>query len=97
MKQMIAVTTVAAALAIAASPVSAQTATTSATPTDPAASTTPTSTVATKVPTEATPRMISEALQRSKARHDKFLAKGTPEQWGSEEPFVFDPATAAVK
>jgi len=32
--------------------------------------------------------MIDEAVQRSKARHDKFLATGKPEQWGSEEPFT---------
>ena len=87
MKQMIAVATVAAAFAIATSSVSAQT----ATPTDATASTTTTSTATKKVPTEATPQMISEALQRSQKRHEKFLANGTPEQWGSEEPFVYDP------
>jgi hypothetical protein len=87
MKQMIAVATVAAALAIATSSVSAQTATT----TDATASTTASSTAVKKVPTAATPQMISEALQRSQKRHEKFLANGTPEQWGSEEPFVYDP------
>jgi hypothetical protein len=97
MNPMIAVATVAAALAIATSSVAAQTATTSTTTTDATALTATTSTAAkTAPPTTATPQMISEALQRSKARHDKFLAKGTPEQWGSEEPFVPDPTTAVV-
>jgi len=35
--------------------------------------------------------MIAEAVQRSKARAAK-AAKGVPEQWGSEEPFTFNPA-----
>jgi hypothetical protein len=35
--------------------------------------------------------MIAEAIQRSKARSDKFQAMGRPEQFGSEEPFTFDP------
>lgn len=91
MKQMIAVATVAAAFAIAAWPVSAQDATTTST------TTTTTSTATKTVPTETTPQMISEALQRSQKRHEKFLANGTPEQWGSEEPFVYDPTKAAVK
>ena len=91
MNQMIAVATVAAALAIATSSVSAQTATTSTTTTDATASATTTSTAPQKVVTESTPQMVSEALQRSQKRHEKFLANGTPEQWGSEEPFVFDP------
>jgi hypothetical protein len=58
-----------------------------------ATSTTPSSATTTttkaKVPrTTATPEMISEAVRRSKARHDRFLATGKPEQWGSEEPFT---------
>jgi hypothetical protein len=97
MKQMIAVATVAAAFAIATSSVSAQTATTSATTTDATASTATTTAVKKAPPTEATPQMISEALQRSQKRHEKFLANGTPEQWGSEEPFVYDPAKAKVQ
>ena len=96
MKQMIAVATVAAAFAIATSSVSAQTATTTdATTTDATTSATPT--VSSTVKTEATPQMVSEALQRSQKRHEKFLANGTPEQWGSEEPFVFDPTKAVVQ
>jgi hypothetical protein len=41
---------------------------------------------------EATPAMIKEAIQRSKARTEKFIATGTPERFGSEEPFTFDPS-----
>src|SRR5262245_16896331 len=44
-----------------------------------------------KPPTTATPQMISEAIQRSKARTEKATTLGRPEQWGSEEPFTFDP------
>jgi SpoVK/Ycf46/Vps4 family AAA+-type ATPase len=52
-------------------------------------STTVPSTAQVRVPrTTATPDMIDEAVQRSKARHDRFLATGKPEQWGSEEPFA---------
>jgi len=36
--------------------------------------------------------MIAEAIQRSKARTQKFQALGIPEQFGSEEPFTFNPA-----
>ena len=45
---------------------------------------------ATGKPTSSTPQMVKEAIQRSKARTRK-AAQGVPEQWGSEEPFVFDP------
>jgi hypothetical protein len=34
---------------------------------------------------------VLEACQRTQARFAKFLATGTPEQFGSEEPFTFDP------
>jgi hypothetical protein len=40
---------------------------------------------------EATPEMIEEAIQRSRARSEKFLTTGTPEQFGSEEPFTLRP------
>jgi hypothetical protein len=93
MKQIIAVATVAAAFAIAA-PVSAQDATTAATTDTTTTATTDSTATATAIttpPTTATIQMISEAVQRSQKRHEKFLANGTPEQWGSEEPFVFDP------
>ena len=73
-----------AAYAISGLSATAQDATTSTTP-----SSTTTTTTKAKVPrTTATPEMISEAVRRSKARHDKFLATGKPEQWGSEEPFT---------
>jgi len=42
---------------------------------------------------EATPEMIEEAIQRSRARSAKFLTTGTPEQFGSEEPFTLRPGT----
>ena len=42
-------------------------------------------------PTTSTDLMVQEACQRQKARTAKFLQFGTKEQWGSEEPFVFDP------
>lgn len=64
---------------------SAQQATTTPAP----APSTATSTTTIRVPrTTATPAMIDEAVRRSKARHQRFLATGTPEQWGSEEPFT---------
>jgi len=50
-----------------------------------------TSTTAVKKPTAATAQMIQEACQRQKARMAKFLQSGVPEQFGSEEPFTFDP------
>jgi len=40
----------------------------------------------------ATPQMIQEACQRQRARTAKFLQSGIPEQFGSEEPFTFDPS-----
>ena len=39
----------------------------------------------------ATPQMIQEACQRQRARTAKFLRSGVPEQFGSEEPFTFNP------
>src|SRR5262245_63219381 len=42
-------------------------------------------------PKTSTPAMVLEACQRSQARFAKFLANGTPEQFGSEEPFTFNP------
>ena len=40
----------------------------------------------------ATPQMIQEACQRQRARTAKFVQSGIPEQFGSEEPFKFDPS-----
>ena len=46
---------------------------------------------ATKPPATATPDMINEAIQRSKARSERLRLNGIPERFGSEGPFVFDP------
>jgi hypothetical protein len=79
----------AAAVAIVGPFASAQT---TATPTTSATSTTATTTKVRKAPrTSASPAMIVEAMQRSQARSDKLRATGRAEQFGSEEPFIFDP------
>jgi hypothetical protein len=54
---------------------------------------TPTTSTALKAPkpTTSTDLMVQEACQRQKARTAKFQQFGIKEQWGSEEPFVFDP------
>jgi len=72
--------TIAAAFAIAGLPTSAQTTSTS--------SSTATST-ARKVPKTATPEMISDAIERSKSRTERFKATGVPEQFGSEDSTRF--------
>jgi hypothetical protein len=54
-------------------------------------STATTSTVK-KKPTSATADMINEAIQRSQARAGKEAQTGTPQQWGSEEPFTYNPS-----
>ena len=43
-------------------------------------------------PTTATPEMIAEAIERSKARTERLRLQGVPEQFGSEEPFAFSRA-----
>jgi hypothetical protein len=83
LKWMIAGTAV--LFAVAGSPASAQDTTTTST------STTTTTSATGQVPTSATPQMIEEAIQRSLARTEKLKTLGRPEQWGSEEPFVFNP------
>jgi len=80
----------AAVFAVAGLSASAQTPTTTAT-TSPTAGVL--STAATAPKGSATPEMIQEACQRQRARTAKFLQFGTPEVWGSEEPFTFDPNT----
>jgi hypothetical protein len=40
----------------------------------------------------ATPEMINEAIQRSEARAAKARAARITEQWGTEEPFTYNPA-----
>ena len=88
LKRAMAGALLAAAYAIAGASASAQDATTSTTTTSTTTSTS-TTTTTTRVPrTTATPEMISEAVARSKARFDRFLSTGKPEQWGSEEPFT---------
>jgi hypothetical protein len=72
------------ALAFNVGPAAAQTAT-------PQPTTTPAPTAVKKKPTSATPQMIDEAVQRSQARSAKANATGTPEQFGSEEPFTYVP------
>src|SRR5262249_26221797 len=90
LKLMISGVAVAAALAVVGVSASAQTATT----TTSAATAGNLTTAAGKTrPTSATPQMIQEACQRSKARRAKFLQSGIPERFGSEEPFTFDPKT----
>jgi hypothetical protein len=79
---------VAAASAIAGSSASAQTATTTSTTSTTAGVLT---TASKSPPGTATPDMIKEAIQRSQARTENLRKLGTPEQWGSEEPFTFSP------
>jgi hypothetical protein len=84
LKRAVATGALLAAAYAVASVSSAQDATTSTTTATPT-----TSTAKVKVPpTTATPKMIADAVARSKARYDKFLATGTPEQFGSEEPYT---------
>jgi hypothetical protein len=78
----------AAVFAVAGLSASAQTATTTST-TSPTAGNL--STASTAPRGSATPEMIQEACQRQRARTAKFVQFGIPEQWGSEEPFTFDP------
>jgi hypothetical protein len=74
---------VAAAVAMAGSSALAQDATTT--------STTTTSPTTSSAGVLTTSQMIQEACQRSQARTDNLRKLGRPEQWGSEEPFTFDP------
>jgi hypothetical protein len=82
-----------AAVTIAGGMASAQTATSTSSSAGvlSTSSTGTTSTVKQK-PTSATPDMINEAIQRSEARAAKEAATGKPQQWGSEEPFTYNPA-----
>ncbi|MEA2878679.1 MAG: hypothetical protein QOF14_3875 [Hyphomicrobiales bacterium] len=79
-----------AALACTASAASAQTATTSSSSGVLSTSTTSTATTK-KKPTSATADMVNEAIQRSETRAAKEAQSGTPQQWGSEEPFTYNP------
>ena len=51
-----------------------------------------TTTVKRKPPTSATADMVNEAIQRSQARAAKQATTGRAQQWGSEEPFTYNPA-----
>ena len=78
-----------ATLAVAGSPVSAQDAGVSSS--TPTTSTSAVTAAKKRPPATATPEMIAEAIQRSLARTEKQRAMGRPEQFGSEEPFTFNP------
>jgi hypothetical protein len=81
---------IAAVLAVSGLSASAQTTTpTTSTATSPKAGDLTTATTAPKG--GATAQMIQEACQRQRVRTARFLQSGVPEQWGSEEPFKFDP------
>ena len=97
------ITTLGLSLALAvgfASAVSAQTTSSTSTTSSAGVLTTTTSTSSAtsstttvkKNPTSATADMVNEAIQRSQARAAKEAQTGTPQQWGSEEPFTYDPA-----
>ena len=90
LKLMIAGTAV-AAFAIAASAQTATTADTAATA-DAFTVAPPQTFSATGKPTSSTPQMVQEAIQRSQARSERLRTQGVPEQFGSEEPFTFNPA-----
>ena len=77
---------VAAAVGAVAMMASAQTPTTSSAGVLSTAPATP------KKPTTATPDMVNEAIQRSQARAAREQLNGTPQRWGSEEPFTYNPA-----
>ena len=97
------ITTLGLSLALAvgfASAVSAQTTSSTSTTSSAGVLTTTTSTSSAtsstttvkKKPTSATADMVNEAIQRSQARAAKEAQSGTPQQWGSEEPFTYNPA-----
>ena len=97
------ITTLGLSLALAvgfASAVSAQTTSSTSTTSSAGVLTTTTSTSSAtsstttvkKKPTSATADMVNEAIQRSQARAAKEAKSGTPQQWGSEEPFTYNPA-----
>jgi len=83
---------VAAAVVAAGMTVSAQTASSTSTSSAGVLSNTTPTASATKKPTSATPDMVNEAIQRSQARAAREQQTGRPQQWGSEEPFVYNPA-----
>ena len=84
---------VAVVFAVAGLSASAQTTTSTTTTTSTATTNPHAGDLTTRTTGSATPQMIQEACQRQKARTAKFVQQGIPEQWGSEEPFTFDPNT----
>jgi hypothetical protein len=82
----------AAGLAVAGQSASAQTDTTTTTTSTMDRAGVLTTAPTTPKPTTATPDMINEAIQRSHARTERLRTTGTPERFGSEEPFTYDPA-----
>ena len=78
-----------------ASPAAAQTATSTSTSQGVIAAPAP----GAKKPTTSTPAMVDEAIQRSQARTAKAVptatSAGTPERFGSEEPFTYVPGATA--
>ena len=84
-----------AAAAVVGAPASAQTAATTTSSSSSAGvlttSSTGTTSTVKKKPTSATADMVNEAIQRSQARAAKEATSGTPQQWGSEEPFTYNP------
>ena len=91
----------AGALAFASlpSPAAAQTASSTTTSTSTSAGVFAAPAPGAKKPTTATPQMIDEAIQRSQARTAKAVptatSAGTPERFGSEEPFTYVPGATA--
>lgn len=81
----------AAFLAGASMTVSAQTATTTSSSAGVLSTSTTSTTTTKKKPTSATADMVNEAIQRSEARAVKEAQTGKPQQWGSEEPFTYNP------
>jgi hypothetical protein len=83
----------AAVFAAAGLSASAQTATTAATTNAVAAqrAAAAAAPAAKNKPAASTPDMVLEACQRTQARFDKFQKSGIPEEFGSEEPFTFQP------
>lgn len=90
MKQALTLSLAIAAAAVMSASVSAQTTSPSAGVLT-TATTTATSTSVKKKPTSANADMINEAIQRSEARAARERATGRPQQWGSEEPFTYNP------
>lgn len=82
----------AVAVAVAATPASAQTTSPGNLTTAAPTATTSGTAVKQKPRATATPEMVNEAIQRSEARAARERTSGVPQKWGSEEPFTYNPA-----